>query len=376
MLELLKAHGFVPRVAVWELTLACNLRCRHCGSRAGRRRAEELSLEEMLVVARDLMALGCQKVTLSGGEPLLRKDWPDLARVLTDGGVTVNMISNGQRFSDEEADRALDVGLKNIGFSLDGLEESHTSIRGVKDNWRRIISNFEICRRKGLKFGVITTVFRTNIDELESLDQLLRDEGAGAWQIQLATPSGNMDDARDLLIPPEAMLDLIPFLAELRSRPGLDIEVGDNIGYYGGYEEALRRPYDREVREEDINFWTGCNAGCQVIGIESNGNVKGCLSLPSSQNNVDEFVEGNLRERPLAEIWNDPDAFAYNRKFTVDQLEGYCRTCEWADICRGGCAWNAFAHSGSRYEAVYCYHRLLQERDRRESEPEGLSRGR
>lgn len=364
MLELLEAQGYCPVVAVWELTLACNMRCRHCGSRAGKDRVEELSLEEMLVIARDLAEMGCQRVTLSGGEPLMRKEWPEIARTLIEGGVKVNMISNGHLFSEEEADRALEVGMNNIAFSIDGLEESHTHVRRVKGNWRKILSNFEICRQKGMTYGAITTIFRTNMNELEEVRQILIDSGVGLWQLQLATPSGNMDDSRDLMIQPEAMFDLIPMLAEMRKRPGIRIDIGDNIGYYGGYEEDLRCAYGKEPQEDEVNFWTGCRAGCQVVGIESNGNVKGCLSLPSAKNNVDEFVEGNLRERSLREIWEAPNSFAFNRKFKIEQLEGFCRTCEWAEICRGGCSWGAFAHSGSRNESIYCYHRLLEEHGR------------
>jgi len=73
MLDILKQVGLTPRACVWELTLACNLRCKHCGSFAGSRRDDEMSLEENLRVADQLAALGCRRVTLSGGEPTLNR---------------------------------------------------------------------------------------------------------------------------------------------------------------------------------------------------------------------------------------------------------------------------------------------------------------
>ena len=65
--------GFRPRNCVWELTLACNLRCVHCGSRAGHVRPRELSTAECLDVVHQLAGLGTELVTLSGGEPTLRR---------------------------------------------------------------------------------------------------------------------------------------------------------------------------------------------------------------------------------------------------------------------------------------------------------------
>jgi radical SAM protein with 4Fe4S-binding SPASM domain len=62
----------------------------------------------------------------------------------------------------------------------------------------------------------------------------------------------------------------------------------------------------------------GCQAGVSVMGVQSDGSVKGCLSLS------DEFVAGNVKEKPLTEIWHNSNAFDYNRNFTTDSLKGEC----------------------------------------------------
>ena len=95
MIELLERLGYYPRFCVWELTLACDMRCQHCGSFAGTRRPDELDFDEQLSVAEQLIRLGCEKVTLGGGEPTLHPRWYQLGKYLTDGGVRVNIISNG-----------------------------------------------------------------------------------------------------------------------------------------------------------------------------------------------------------------------------------------------------------------------------------------
>lgn len=165
---------------------------------------------------------------------------------------------------------------------------------------------------------------------------------------------------RALVLDPSELLWIVPEIAALRTefprKPKLF--VADNVGYYGRYERELR---DRGAA---ICFWIGCRAGCQVIGIESNGNVKGCLSLPSSRHGSDEFVEGNLRDASLATIWNRPGAFAFNRNFDVSSLRGFCRTCRFADICRGGCSWSAFCRTGDRFDNPLCFYRVAVENER------------
>ena len=103
-----------PRNCVWELTLDCNLNCVHCGSSAGRARHAELSTEEALDVVRQLRDLGCELVTLSGGEPLLRPDWFEIARAIADSGMYVNMVTNGLLVDDEVAAKISRSGMATL----------------------------------------------------------------------------------------------------------------------------------------------------------------------------------------------------------------------------------------------------------------------
>jgi len=357
MISVLKQMGFRPRTAVWELTLACNLRCRHCGSRAGRPRSDELPTPRALELCRELADLGCRQVTLGGGEPTLRKEWPVIASALVERGIKVNMTTNGLKWTPTLAKQIKTFGLESICFSVDGLAGTHEYIRRVKGHFRKIFAAIDMCHDMGIACSIITSVTRRVIPELEPLRDMLTEHHVRSWQIQLGNPTGYMEENPDLVISPEDVLEIVPLVARLRQeskRPR--IYVGDNIGYYGGLEEYLRH------KKAMVPFWIGCHAGCQVIGIESNGNIKGCQSLPSAMNNVDAFVEGNILEHPLKAIWNDPKAFQYNREFKLDDLAGFCRSCENAEICRGGCSWTAFAHTRSRYDNPYCYHRQIHEK--------------
>src|SRR5690606_14475474 len=82
--EMVRGTALAPgiRYVVWEITLACDLGCRHCGSRAGKAREHELSTEECLDVVRQLADLGVREVTLIGGEAYLREDWDVIAKAI------------------------------------------------------------------------------------------------------------------------------------------------------------------------------------------------------------------------------------------------------------------------------------------------------
>jgi radical SAM protein with 4Fe4S-binding SPASM domain len=362
MKEYIDKLGYKPRICVWELTLACNASCRHCGSHAGKPRERELDTSEAVRVAGELAALGCEHVTLSGGEPLLRQDWPLIAESLVCAGVSVGMISNGFAFDAAAARAAKEAGLTSVAFSVDGLEAVHDRMRGRPGSFRRTMAAFHEADAAGVAACAVTHVHRGNIDDLEEMHGLLAGLGVRSWKLQLCNPAGEAAALRDEILRPRDLLRLVPQMLELRRRGSPFVEASDSIGYFGPHEQELRRTWRAE-----LPFWTGCYAGCRAIGLESNGNVKGCLALPSERHGTSEFIEGNVRAMRLADIWARPGGFAYNRAFEPRQLTGFCRTCPYAAICRGGCHWTALAHGGTLTENRFCYYRVSVEAQRRKS---------
>src|SRR5688572_20969065 len=79
--------AYRPVYAVWEVTLLCDLSCRHCGSRSSRARPDEMSTAECLDVVDQLAHLGCMEVILIGGEVYLRDGWLDIVRRIRDRGM-------------------------------------------------------------------------------------------------------------------------------------------------------------------------------------------------------------------------------------------------------------------------------------------------
>lgn len=340
-----------PRLCVWEITSRCNMRCLHCASDfyGSRKRGSELTTDEALDLCRQLAALGCEKVVLSGGEAILRRDWELIARCLSNRGVATSLITNGYAYDAEIAARVQDLGMARVGLSLDGLRDNHNLVRQNPASFDRALQAAKYIRNTGVPLNIVTHINKKNMSELQELEDLVVSMGAAVWRLQLGSPMGSLKQHPELMLDPADLPGIVDFVAAAKQRWRTAISVGDNIGYYCLQEEVLRATANRD----GFNFWCGCSAGCLTIGIEANGNVKGCLSLQS-----DKFVEGNIRNTSLAEIWHRPGAFAYTRGFEINDLKGYCQGCDLGEICRGGCTFMAYGATGSAHNNPFCMYGL------------------
>ena len=352
MRDIIDAIRLRPKYCVWELTPRCNMRCLHCASGLGdgKTRGDVLSLEEALRVCRDLRELDCETVVLSGGEALLRDDWEAIARELVALGIRVELISNGLLIDPAAARRIRQAGVTRVALSLDGLEATHNFIRRNPRSFAAVWRACAALQAEGLPVNAVTHVNRMNLDELEALEDLVAARGIDVWLVQLGSAIGRMADHPELLLAPDQVPAVADFIVAAKRRGKVYIAVGDNVGYFSHHESELRYS---AARPSPFPFWCGCSAGCLNVGIESNGNVKGCLSLQS-----DRFIEGNVRDEPLPVIWRKPGNFAYTRGFRVEDLHGACADCDLGEICRGGCTFMAFGATGSAHDNPYCLHRL------------------
>ncbi len=344
----------VPRSCFWEITQACNLRCIHCESSSGEAAKDELSTAEALDLAAELAGIGCREVMLTGGEPLVRPDWAVIAERLVQLGMGVAVISNGLRLGAQVIDRLVSLGVKGVSLSLDGDRTVHDRIRvparGSASSYDAAMAALERAVASPLKTAVITQVHRGNIDDLARMYRQLAGLGVDLWQVQICMPLGRLLEYREqYLIEPEQISSLQEQLAAFVADGRLRIAVADNIGYYGRHEPLLRG----SIMGVE-SFWAGCVAGCQVIAICANGDVKGCPSHPR------EFVVGSVRQSPLGTIWREAERFAYNTRWDASLLEGYCKTCPYRWLCRAGCTTMAYALTGTIYDNPYCLQRFAK----------------
>jgi len=339
----MNSSNYKPEFCVWELTLKCNMKCKHCGSIAGNARENELTVDECLNVAGQLIDLGCEQVTFIGGEVFLYEGWERIARKLSESGLYINLITNGFLLGDEQIAQIKYAGLTNLGISLDGMKENHNYIRNVNTSFEKVMDAINVLNREGIPVAVVTSLIDRNFEDLYNMYNLLVEKDIQLWQIQIVNPMGNMANKKDLILDPAKVPLITRFIREKRSEQKITIYAGDDIGYFDENELYIRGQPGTQCE------WFGCQAGLRVVGIDSIGNVKGCESLYS-----DEFIEGNLREESLSEIWNKDGNFAYNRNFNINLLTGSCKDCDKGAVCRGGCRGACYFTTDSKFENPYC----------------------
>lgn len=348
-----------PIYAVWEVTLACDLACRHCGSRAGRARPDELSTAECLDLVRQMADLGVREVTLIGGEAYLRDDFSEIVREIAACGMSATMTTGGRGITQDRAEAAKRAGLQSASVSIDGLEATHDRLRAVQGSFQSALAALRHLREAGVRIAANTQINRLSLPELPQILELIGAAGAHSWQIQLTVAMGRGADEPDVLLQPYDLLELFPMLGELKRRSielGVKLWPGNNIGYFGPYESVLKGTMPR-------GHMASCGAGRSTLGIEADGSIKGCPSLPT-----DTWVGGNIRDHSLREIWERSAPLRYTRDRTVDELWGYCRSCYYADVCRAGCTWTSFVLFGKAGNNPYCHHRALEHHARGQRE--------
>jgi radical SAM protein with 4Fe4S-binding SPASM domain len=331
---------------VWELTLHCNLRCLHCGATAGSARPDELTTAEALRVADELAALQACEVTLMGGEVFLRPDWLAVAEALRAGGVQLVVFTNGTLLTLERIAQLKALEPRTIGTSLDGgCATVHDGIRGVSGAFEKTLAAIDDLQAAGLRVGVITTLTRRNLYELPAIARLLAGRDI-RWQVQAAGGGGERLEHTDLLTPLEFYFAAL-FIARMRTAypwAVLPVIGAHDFGYCSMRLPGLRVPGQ---------VWAGCGAGRNTLGIQSDGSVKGCLSLPG------DFVVGNVRERSLVELWEGDTFAAWRQPVT---RRGFCAECPHGEACEGGCTELAVTYSGQRGDNPMCFYRIELDR--------------
>jgi len=325
--------------AVWELTLKCNLNCSHCGSSAGKPRINELNKNECFSLCEELANLNCETVSLMGGEPFLKEDWFSIGQCVKDLGMNLNIVSNGLML-DKYINEISNLEPNVIGLSIDGLEKTHDKIRGKKGSYKKVLNSIKLLTDRHIQITVITTVSKINFNDLPEMKNLIYKKGVN-WQIQVAMPFGNFKSEQ--MLSEEEYYSVALFIAKQRIKTAFD-DLPVMGAHCFGYNSKIL---------PGCKTWEGCAAGISSIGITSDGNIVGCLSMGNNK-----FIEGNIRDKSLKEIWNDENNFIYNRKFTKNKLGSNCKECKFGVKCRGGCNAMSYTTTNKFNNDPYCFYNI------------------
>jgi radical SAM protein with 4Fe4S-binding SPASM domain len=297
---------------------------------------------------------GITEVTLIGGEAYLRPDWLTIVRAIREAGINCTITTGGYGISAQTAEKMREAGVQQVSVSIDGTEPTHDALRGKPGSWAACFRTLANLRSAGIPVSCNSQINRLSAPDLPLVYEDILAAGCRAWQLAMTVPMGRAADRPEILLQPPELLDVFPMLNELAIRAkhdGLLFYPGNNIGYYGPYERRLRSMQGTNA------IWEGCQAGMNTVGIEANGAIKGCPSLPTSV-----YVGGNIRERPLREILDSAELNFNSAQGTPEgagHLWGFCKSCQYAELCRGGCSWTAHVFFGQRGNNPYCHHRAL-----------------
>lgn len=339
-----------PKYVVWELTLACDQRCLHCGSRAADARPDELNTAQALEVVEQLARMGTFEVVLIGGEAYLHPGFLDVVRALRAHGIRPSMTTGGRGITAELARDIAEAGMYAVSVSVDGLRDAHDLFRAQRGGFDQTTRALTLLREAGVRIAANTNFHWLNLHDAEAIYEHLQPLGIQGWQVMLTVPLGRGADRPGLLLQPWDLLTLMPALSKLKRRAwadGIQLHLSNNVGYFGPDEAMLRAP-----SADSPEHFHGCQAGKLIMGIESDGAVKGCPSLQSAH-----YIGGSLKQDSLETLWNSKEV-SFARRRTVDDLWGFCRTCPFAETCLGGCTFSAHSLFGKPGNNPYCHYRV------------------
>lgn len=350
-----------PRLVAWEITRSCNLNCAHCRASAESCRYEgELSSQECFDLIDDIREVGRPILILTGGEPLMRDDFFDIARHAADRGLRVVVGSNGTLVTGEIAAKMKEVSIARLGVSIDfPARELQDDFRGALGAYESALAGIEYARGCGIEVQVNSTITRLNAQYLDELVDLAIGVGAVAFHPFLLVPTGRGRELKEHALTAQEyerlLLAIYRRQRELEGR--LFIKPTDAPHYMRVVHQqegkihiadpdklraASGSPHGAHGTMSSIT--RGCLAGTGFCFVSHIGDVQGCGYLDVSA--------GNIREQSFSRIWRSSPLFVRLRDYSL--LKGKCGLCEYKVVC-GGCRARAYEATGDYMESEpYC----------------------
>ncbi len=357
-----------PFLAIWEVTQSCDLACKHCRAAAQpMAHPDQLTHAEGKALIDQIAAMHIPIFVFTGGDPLKRPDVYDLIHYAADKGVHVALTPSATPLLTREAIFKLkEAGLVRLGISLDGsTPEIHDAFRGLPGAWARTIQAIEWANEAGIPIQVHSTVSRHNAHDLDNLGNLFERLAIVMWNVFFLVPVGRGQLA-DLLSGDE-FERVFGKIYELSHRVNFQIKTTEAMhyrryllqhnleerrighGHGSGHPQsaAAAAPisataaYEPGAPTADAatrnRSWATrrVNDGKGFVFVSHVGNVYPSGFLP--------IHAGNIRETPLAEIYQNAPIFKALRD--TSRLEGKCGACEYKEIC-GGSRARAYALTG------------------------------
>lgn len=339
-------------VVVWNVTRQCNLKCVHCYAHAKNRSFEnELTTSQGKELIDDLAQFGSPVMLFSGGEPLVRKDLPELAAYAVEKGMRAVISTNGTLITADMARTLKQIGLSYVGISLDGMEEINDRFRGQKGAFKDALQGIRNSQAAGIKVGLRFTINKFNVNEIPNLFQLIEEMDIPRicfYHLVYAGRGSGLVEEDLTHAETRAALDLIIDETKRLHDKGKPKEVLTVDNHADGPYVYLRLLKEDPERAEEVLKLLQWNEG------NNSGRGIGCVSW-DGEVHADQFWRhhsfGNIKERPFSEIWMDTsEALMKKLKEKKQYVKGKCASCRWLDVCGGNFRVRAEAVTGDIWE--------------------------
>ena len=303
----------------WESTLRCNVHCLHCGSDCvASVTTPDMPAEDFLHVIDTEVTPHVNPhkvmVIISGGEPLMRKDLPQIGRALYDRGYPWGMVTNGLALTEARFRELRKAGLRSITVSLDGLEEDHVWLRQHPLAFEGACRAIKLCAaEKRLTWDVVTCANQRTIGHLPAIRDLLWSLGVRDWRVFGIDPMGRAAENPELILTNEQFRQLMDFIAAERAA-GRHVSYSCE-GYLGSYEGKVR------------DHLYQCAAGLSVASILIDGSISACTSIRGKN------YQGNIYKDSFWNVW-EHGFKPYRDRSWMRKLEP-CKDCKAFDYCEG-----------------------------------------
>ncbi len=339
------------RLIFWELTSGCNLHCQHCRATAQPERdPNELATDEIKAVVDDIVTFANPILILTGGEPLYRPDFFEIASYASGRGLRVAMATNGTMVTEEIARRAKEAGVLRASISIDGARpETHDGFRGIPGSFQRALEGAAHLQEQGIEVQFNMTVTKHNVGEIDDIVRLALERGAKAVHLFMLVPVGcGVQIADEKMLPAEEYERVLNWFYDQAQTVPLEFKATCAPHYFRVMLQRAKQEGRRVTFQSHgmAAMTKGCLAGTAVCFISRVGQVQPCGYLP--------VAAGNVREQPLSRIWREAELFAALRD--PGRLEGKCGACEYKTVC-AGCRARAYGVTGDYLaEEPYCIH--------------------
>lgn len=267
-----------PLFIAWQLNAACNLECLHCCEEAGHSMPDELTREEVMDFCKQVVELRVPYVAISGGEPLLHKDFLKISDFLRSNGVSLKVETNGELIDRKMAHRFAELEFRSVQVSIDGATPQTFERLRVGGNWQKPIDACKYLVDAGVNTEIVFVPTKFNIHETGDVIDMAYRMGIYGFYTGKIMRIGRAALNWDILCPSDEEYE--KFFEVLKEKQA----------QYDGKIKVYYYPYDVV---EELKYRIECpSASFLVI---PNGKVKIIGPLP--------FICGDLRKHSLSEVW-------------------------------------------------------------------------